>query len=283
MTESTQASITQKMYLCVSLLDLGKFDDRAGLENRHYPGADSTIPKSELIVFGLVKRVHPHGNITEWSSTKPISKTFSETLTFILPHHRSLRANTIVAGSLSTQGPTSYSKRNASAKVPSGSMTVLNLPSLDVHPDWGSEPFLMGWSESSYGYPPVSVTLSPNASLLCALSQSTKSTTATSRLTVHSTPKRLANDRAVVEHPRIPDFVSTLLSAIRSKRTISDVVHQLSLSSVSVQEVESVLFEVLQALESHDYGLRDVWFHEFLGILLEVYRLKSEIMPKKNR
>jgi hypothetical protein len=75
----------------------------------------------------------------------------------------------------------------------------------------------------------------------------------------------------VVEDPRIPDFVSTLLSAIRSKRTVSDVVHQLSLSSVSAQEVERVLYEVLEALE-YDYGLRDVWFHEFLGILLEVYR-----------
>jgi len=25
-------------------------------------------------------------------------------------------------------------------------------PSLDVHPEWCSEPLLMGWSESSYGY-----------------------------------------------------------------------------------------------------------------------------------
>lgn len=76
----------------------------------------------------------------------------------------------------------------------------------------------------------------------------------------------------MVEHPRAPDFVSAFISAIRSKRTVSDVAHQLSLGSVSVQEVESVLYEVLEVLESHDDGLRDVWFHEFLGILLEVYR-----------
>jgi hypothetical protein len=76
----------------------------------------------------------------------------------------------------------------------------------------------------------------------------------------------------VVELSRVPDFVSALISAMRSKRTVSDVAHQLSLGSVSVQEVESVLCEVLEALESVDYGLRRVWFHEFLGILLEVYR-----------
>ncbi|KAI9509649.1 hypothetical protein F5148DRAFT_1186141 [Russula earlei] len=276
--ESNTAQIMQKMYLCLSLLDLGKCDDRAVLENRPYLGADSTIPRSELNVFGLVKRVHPHTNFSEWSSTKLASKTFSETLTFIVPHHRSPRANTIVAGSLSTQGPASYSKRSASTKVPSGSISVLKLPSLDTYPDWGSEPLLMGWSESSYGYPPVSVALSPNATLLCAISQST---TASLRLTIHTMPKKLPNDKSVVENARIPDFVSALLSAIRSKRTISDVARQLSLNSVSVQEVESILCEVLEALESHDYGLRDVWYHEYLGILLEVYRLKGERMPKK--
>ena len=76
----------------------------------------------------------------------------------------------------------------------------------------------------------------------------------------------------MVEHPRVPDFVSALISAMRSNRTVSDVANQLSHGSVSVQEVESVLCELLEALESHDDGLRGVWFHEFLGLLLEVYR-----------
>lgn len=76
----------------------------------------------------------------------------------------------------------------------------------------------------------------------------------------------------MVEHPRIPDFVSALVSAIWSKRPVSDIAHQLSLSSFSVHDVEGLLYEVLEELESHDYGLRDVWFHEFLGMLLEVYR-----------
>jgi hypothetical protein len=76
----------------------------------------------------------------------------------------------------------------------------------------------------------------------------------------------------VIEHPRIPDFVSGFVSAIRSKRAVSDLAHQLSLSSVSVQEVENILYDVLEALESDDYGLRGVWFHDYLGTLLEVYR-----------
>lgn len=61
------------------------------------------------------------------SSTKLTSKTFAETLAFILPRHRPSGANTIVAGSLSARGPTLSSKRNSLAKVPSGHITVLRL------------------------------------------------------------------------------------------------------------------------------------------------------------
>ena len=65
--ESGPVPVIPKMYLCLSLLDLGKSDDRAsGMENRLSSGADSTIPKSELIAFGLFKRVHPHTNMSDW-------------------------------------------------------------------------------------------------------------------------------------------------------------------------------------------------------------------------
>lgn len=82
----------------------------------------------------------------------------------------------------------------------------------------------------------------------------------------------LTSSHLATEPRPVSDYVSALVLAVRSKRTVSDVAHQLSLSSVSIQQVESVLCEVLEALESHDDGLRDVWFHEFLGTLLEVYR-----------
>lgn len=65
--ESNPVPLIPKMYLCLSLLDLGKCDDRAsGMESRIGSGADSTTPKSELIVFGLYKRQHPLANISEW-------------------------------------------------------------------------------------------------------------------------------------------------------------------------------------------------------------------------
>jgi len=67
LAESNPVPPIPKIYLCLSLLDLGKCDDRAsGMENRIGPGADSTTPKSELIVFGFYKRQHPHANISEW-------------------------------------------------------------------------------------------------------------------------------------------------------------------------------------------------------------------------
>jgi hypothetical protein len=82
----------------------------------------------------------------------------------------------------------------------------------------------------------------------------------------------LTTSHLATEPRPFSDLVSAVVLAVRSKRTVSDVAHQLSLSSVSVQQVESILYEALEVLELHDDGLRDVWFHEFLGALLEVYR-----------
>jgi hypothetical protein len=66
-TEPSSTHVLPKMYLCLSFLDFGKCDEgSSGAENRLHSGADSSIPKSELIVFGLYKRSHPHANISEW-------------------------------------------------------------------------------------------------------------------------------------------------------------------------------------------------------------------------
>jgi hypothetical protein len=65
--ESGPGPLTAKLYLCLSFIDCGKCDDSAfGVENRLYPRADSTIPKSELVVFGFYKRVNPLANISAW-------------------------------------------------------------------------------------------------------------------------------------------------------------------------------------------------------------------------
>ena len=65
--EPSSAHILPRMYLCLSFLDFGKCDGRSsGMENRLCSGADSAIPKSELVVFGLYKRSHPHANTSDW-------------------------------------------------------------------------------------------------------------------------------------------------------------------------------------------------------------------------
>ncbi|KAN0140728.1 hypothetical protein V8E53_001172 [Lactarius tabidus] len=244
MAESSSGPVLPKMYLCLAHLAIGQHDGYAlGMENPVL--IDSTLPKSELVVFGLSRRMHPNAFVSEWSSTRLTSKAMSETLTFILPHRGSPRASAIVAGSLSVQG-TASSKQKTFVKTPCGSVTILQLPSLEVHPDWSVEPLLMGWGEGSSVYPPHSVALSPNAVLF------------------------------LLGHRSVSNFASVLVSAIRFKRTIADVSHQLSLSSTSVQEVENVLYNVLEALETQDDGLRDVWVQEFFGVLVEVYRLKGE-------
>ncbi|KAI9466307.1 hypothetical protein BJY52DRAFT_347684 [Lactarius psammicola] len=275
--ESSSGPVTPKMYLCLSFLSFGRYEDCAlGMENPIPTQIDPTTPKSELVVFSLSRRVYPGAIVSEWTSTRLTSKAMSETLTFILPHRGSPRANAIVTGSLNVQRPVS-SKTKAFVKIPCGSVTILQLPSLEVHSDWSVEPLLMGWGEGSPVYPPHSVALSPNAVLFCMISPST---VITSRLSIHAMPKKTLKGVTVLERRPVSDFASVLVSAIQFKRTISDVAHQLSLSSINTQEVENVLYNALEALETQDDGLRDVWVQEFFGILVEVYRLKGERAQK---
>ncbi|KAH9063340.1 hypothetical protein EDB87DRAFT_1557873 [Lactarius vividus] len=273
--ESSSGTVTPKMYLCLSLLSFDRHEDYAlGMET--LPRMDSNIPKSELVIFGISRRVHPSAGVLDWTLTRLTSKAMSEPLTFILPHRGSPRANAIVAGSLNVQGLVS-SKTKAFVKTPCGSVTILQLPSLEVHSDWMS--FWIQWlsPDCLLVSAPHSVALSPNAVLFCMVFPST---VITSRLSIHAMPKKIMKDATVLERRPVSGFASVLVSAIRFKRTISDVAHQLSLNSISAKEVESVLYNVLEALETQDDGLRDVWVQEFFGILVEVYRLKGERVQK---
>ena len=63
--ESSTGPVTPKMYLCLSQLTIGRHEDCApGMENLIL--IDCTIPKSELVVFGLFKRMHPNVFVSEW-------------------------------------------------------------------------------------------------------------------------------------------------------------------------------------------------------------------------
>ncbi len=65
--ESSSGPVTPKMYLCLSLLSFGRYEGCAlGMENPILPRIDSTIPKSELVVFSLSRRMHPSAGVSEW-------------------------------------------------------------------------------------------------------------------------------------------------------------------------------------------------------------------------
>ncbi len=67
MAEPSPVPITPKMYLCLSFLSFGRYEAHApGMANLTLSRVDSTIPKSELVVFGLSKRVHPNASVPEW-------------------------------------------------------------------------------------------------------------------------------------------------------------------------------------------------------------------------
>ncbi|KAI0273731.1 hypothetical protein BC834DRAFT_855279 [Gloeopeniophorella convolvens] len=255
-TEQVPTTPILRMYLCASLVNFGDY---------------SALPTSELTIYGLSRKFYPN-TASEWLSTKLVSKIFPENVTFVVPHHRFSHSGTVVVGSWSAHTP--HTKRNLSAKVPSGTVSVLRLPSLDPHPDWETEPLLTARGDTA---PPFYVALSPNGALFCSIPPLMVTP---SRVLVHAMPKRTLLNATPPQDQPAPDFILALISAINSKRSVSDITHQLSSNSISVQEVEGVLYEVISSLQSQRDGLRDVWLHEFLGVALEVYRAKGERTPK---
>ena len=61
----------------------------------------------------------------------------------------------------------------------------------------------------------------------------------------------------------------TLVAAIYSKKSPSDVIHVLT--RLSAETATTVLYEAAAIFETYPYGMPQVWIDEFLGIVTELY------------
>ncbi|KAI0065405.1 hypothetical protein BV25DRAFT_1906053 [Artomyces pyxidatus] len=249
------------MYLVASFVD---FDDY------------SSSPKSQLLVYSMSRKLSPsHRNVPEWSQSPVSSRSFtSEVLAFVTPHHSFLRTSTILAGTINTSMPLRTVKRKTELSI--GSVTVLQLPSLNPNAHWEPAPILGSSVDKFLQDFPCNVALSPNGGLLCTVSPSPLSP---SRITIHPLPTYKPADPSSTADLKttisLPGDVAVLISAMRSRRSLSDVVHRLSLPSTPLQEVEHQLLRTLIQLEEHDDGLRNLWLHDFFGLLVETYRSRA--------
>ena len=73
-------------------------------------------------------------------------------------------------------------------------------------------------------------------------------------------------------HTPIPPDTYILVSAIKTPKSVADIVHQLSLSASPLSQVEDVLCCTLSLLEQHAGKIWSYWLNDLVGLVLEVYR-----------
>ncbi|KAL4251734.1 hypothetical protein ABKN59_004474 [Abortiporus biennis] len=227
----------------------------------------TSVPKTELILYSLVRNALPAG-ITgpRWSTRKETTRTFTkDPLVFLAP---TATRKGIYAGFLSSSGMLRNSLKVK--ECPIGNMVVLTLPGLTDDGQFESCPILSTFEAAGKNVP-AGVVCSPNTALLC-----TVSSTAGARLSVHSIPRLSSHSGTITtkfSSPSTPkaSLPKAICAALYSRKSPCDVIHALTLKSTPIHTVISAIHSSISIMESNPYGLPEVWFDELLGIITEVY------------
>ena len=116
---------------------------------------------------------------------------------------------------------------------------------------------------------PASISLSPNEALLCCMS----SPLLGSHVSIQPLPRRVFGDSASTTGGHFPeDLAKLLVTAIRSRRSPSDVIHALEMPALPTEVTATALFQSLAIMEKQSFGLPEMWTAELIGIAAEVYR-----------
>ncbi|TDL28517.1 hypothetical protein BD410DRAFT_781035 [Rickenella mellea] len=249
-----------KMHLVCAFVDFGDY---------------SSQPKSEMALhsFYFSPVVHPQSkpswtHYNELSRTLPVgvAAVFAPTPEFSPPGDPHF-----LVGVLDFEG---VILKGTGREATIGKFRVVRVLDLTFSEKW--EPSSIITAIGARGVdPPFSVTISPNRALLCTVSPSTKSIIRTS---IHHYPTyRTANNGTFGDSESVPrrHLSNSLALAVHARKDPSDIIHNLTSSSVTVRDVEVTLEGAIQMLETHESGSKEMWLVDMAGVALDVYRQKS--------
>ncbi|KAL4067943.1 hypothetical protein V8B97DRAFT_2021711 [Scleroderma yunnanense] len=229
----------------------------------------SSVPKSEMIAYSI-SRVGPSPvTKTPWSIRQVGERSFSpRVLLSFVPGWSPInqRQSTIVvmladmAGSIPRGG-----LRETEVSV--GCFVVLQLPDLSDDPEWDRLSMMSPPSRAGMDWP-VSVAVSTNHALLCAMSMT--------RTSIHLLPKLHARNMELGATRLLP-FSITLASALASHKSIVDIAHVLSMPTTPMEGIVDTLSGVLL---SYDINARAGSVSSFtlmdaVGAEVEIYKARA--------
>ncbi|KAH8120279.1 hypothetical protein DFH11DRAFT_48421 [Phellopilus nigrolimitatus] len=257
--EKMKGRLQGAMYLLCTTLDLG-----------HY----ASNPKSEVTLYTFwrnqadlvvqtwyYKRTShlavPSGIIMHLSPSQPTN---------------SAQNTGVLLGVLRTDGR--ILKRKEGQLVATGRLQMLRLPDLQTDDSW--EPTSIVCPVGPRGVDlPFSLAVSPNRTLVCAVSPS--SLTGFGEPTcIHPHPTKTMHAAQDFGAQKTKKHLASSLEVAVQKRVMpSDIVHFLAMQCSPIAIIEGVLAAVLLNFDTNGNGLTTMWTNEVIGAAVEMYRTKS--------
>ncbi|KAH7889366.1 hypothetical protein F5I97DRAFT_1993976, partial [Phlebopus sp. FC_14] len=248
----------------------------------------SSTPTCQMVAFSVV-RVPPSAPQAKpaWSIRQVGERSFfPRVLTLFAPGWVStnLKKATVIAMIADTSGLASRGGQKTK-EVPVGNIAILQLPDLLDDPAWGRSSFLSPSSRAGMDWP-VSIAVSKNRILLCALSLG--------RTSLHPLPRPHVKGSepggrrcacTVLDKSHLPEepahnfspLSMALTVALQSRRSIADIAHVLAMSATPLDTLADTLSGVLFAFETNARAGSVNRFTpvDILGAAVEIYRARA--------
>jgi len=245
-------------YLAVSFVDFGDY---------------TTVPKSEIALFSFKKDNASAISInSSWTCREASRRMFEDKmLDFMLP---SASRNGLLIGLLNLNGTLPSSKRKLH-EVAIGHMSILKIPDLSLDDSFENVPIVSNIATAGRGVP-AHVAYSPNYTLL---SSTSSLESMGSHVSIHALSR--PHHRDITQGSDISKTLpsaglsSLIATAIYSRKSPSDAVHSLSLSTAPNDIIINTLYDALLLLQRSSNGLTEVWIDEIVAVAAEIYLIKS--------
>ncbi|KAI6036281.1 hypothetical protein BKA83DRAFT_4160694 [Pisolithus microcarpus] len=237
----------------------------------------NSIPKSEMTSYSI-SRISPSPTVkTSWSIRQTGERSFLPRVILSFasgwspydPRKSSVIVMLADIAGLKSRGGSKVKE------VPVGCFTVLLLPDLSDDEGWDRPRIMSPVSRAGMDWP-VSIAMSVNRTLLCAVSMT--------RVSIHSLPRPYASKADLTGPGPLSPLAMTLTSALAARKSIADVAHILCTSSTPTESVIETFSGLLLAQEvnARTGGAASFTCMEVIGAELEVYKARAASTTDEN-
>ncbi|KAI6150464.1 hypothetical protein BKA82DRAFT_4116006 [Pisolithus tinctorius] len=230
----------------------------------------NSIPKSEMTSYSI-SRILPSPTVkSSWSIRQTGECSFAPRVILSFAPAWSpcnFRKSAVVVMLADTAG-SKFRGGSRVKEVPVGCFIVLQLPDLSNDEGWDRPRIMSPVSRAGMDWP-VSIAMSVNRTLLCAVSMT--------RVSIHCLPRPCASSAELIGPGPLSPLAMILTSALVSRRSIADITHVLCLPSTPTESIIETFsgLSLAQEVNARTGSAASLTLMEVIGAELEVYKARA--------